>query len=113
MVELIKRDVGYVTGSVIIKLYLFQGSDSLYYQRCLQRNEARTLQGKRLLKVGRLRPNVLLYSEPHPDDKEILEVAKHNLRICPELVLIVGTKLGIRIDDELARKTKDRVVGWL
>jgi NAD-dependent SIR2 family protein deacetylase len=77
------------------KPHLFQGSDSLYCQRCLQRSQARTLQGKRSLKVGRLRPNVLLYGEPHPDDKEILETAEHDLRICPELVLIVGTKLAI------------------
>lgn len=47
------------------------------------------------MKVGRLRPNVLLYSEPHLDDKEILETAKHDLRISPELVLIVSTKLAI------------------
>lgn len=53
------------------------------------------MQGKRSLKIGRLRPNVLIYGEPHPDDKEILETAKHDLRICPEVVLIVGTKLAI------------------
>jgi NAD-dependent SIR2 family protein deacetylase len=47
------------------------------------------------LKIGKLRPNVLLYGKPYPDNKEILETAKHNLRICPELVLIVGTKLAI------------------
>jgi hypothetical protein len=33
--------------------------------------------------------------EPHPDDKEILETAKHDLKLCPELLLIVGTNLGI------------------
>ncbi len=75
--------------------HLFQGSDSLYCQRCLQRSQARILKGKRSLNIGRLRPNVLLYGEPHPDDKEILEAARHDLRICPELVLIVGTKLAI------------------
>jgi NAD-dependent SIR2 family protein deacetylase len=47
------------------------------------------------LKINRLRPNVLLYGEPHPDDKEILETTKHDLRICPELVLIISTKLAI------------------
>lgn len=77
------------------KPHLFHGSDSLYCQRCLQRSQARVLKGKRSLNIGRLRPNVLLYGEPHPDDKEILETAKHDLRICPELVLIVGTKLRI------------------
>jgi NAD-dependent SIR2 family protein deacetylase len=77
------------------KPYLFQGSDSLCCQRCLQRSQARISEGKRSLNIGRLRPNVLLYGEPHPDDKEILETARHNLRLCPELVLIVGTKLAI------------------
>jgi NAD-dependent SIR2 family protein deacetylase len=74
---------------------LFYGSNSLYCQRCLQRSQARILQGKRSLTIGRLRPNVLLYGEPHPDDTEILETARHDLRICPELVLVVGTKLRI------------------
>jgi NAD-dependent histone deacetylase SIR2 len=77
------------------KPYLFQGSDSLSCQRYLQRSQARTLKGKRSLSIGRLRPNVLLYGEPHPDDKEILETTKHDLGICLELVLIVGTKLRI------------------
>jgi NAD-dependent SIR2 family protein deacetylase len=47
------------------------------------------------LKISRLRPNILLYGEPYPDNKEILETAKYNLRIYPELVLIVSTKLAI------------------
>jgi NAD-dependent SIR2 family protein deacetylase len=77
------------------KPHLFQGSDSLYCQRCLQKSQARILKGKRSLNISRLRPNVLLYGKPHPDNKEILKTARHNLRICPELVLIVGTKLAI------------------
>jgi NAD-dependent SIR2 family protein deacetylase len=47
------------------------------------------------LTISRLRPNVLLYGEPHPDNNEILETAKYDLRIRPELVLVVSTKLGI------------------
>ena len=77
------------------KPHLFQGSDSLRCQRCVQRSQARILKGKRSWNIGKLRPNVLLYGEPHPDDKEILATARHDLRICPELVLIVGTKLAI------------------
>lgn len=79
MVELIKPDVGYATGFVThYKPHLFHVSDSLYCQRCLQRSQARTWQCKRSLKIGRLRPNVLLYNEPRPEDKEILETAKHD-----------------------------------
>jgi NAD-dependent SIR2 family protein deacetylase len=47
------------------------------------------------LKVGRLRPNILLYGEPHPDNNEILETTEHDLGISLELVLIIGTKLAI------------------
>ncbi|KAF8861555.1 DHS-like NAD/FAD-binding domain-containing protein, partial [Acephala macrosclerotiorum] len=66
-----------------------------YCQRYWQRNRARILKGQRSLRIGELRPDVLLYGEPHPDEQEILETVEDGLRICPDLVLIVGTKLGI------------------
>jgi hypothetical protein len=47
------------------------------------------------LKINRLRPNILIYSEPYLDNKEILETTKHDLRICLEVVLIIGMKLVI------------------
>ena len=75
--------------------HLFQGADSLGCQRSLDRSQARIIEGKRSLSISRLRPDVLLYGEPHPDDREILKTAKDSLRIYPDLVLIVGTKLGI------------------
>jgi NAD-dependent SIR2 family protein deacetylase len=53
------------------------------------------LKGQRSLNIGKLRPDVLLYGEPPPDEQEILETAEDGLRICPDLVLIVGTKLKI------------------
>ena len=61
----------------------------------MQRSQARILKGKRSLKIGRLRPNVLLYGKPHPGDNKILEASKYDLGISPELVLIVSTKLAI------------------
>jgi hypothetical protein len=61
----------------------------------LQKSQAQILKDKRLLNISRLRLNVLLYSEPYSDNKKILETAKHDLRICPELMLIVSTKLAI------------------
>ncbi|KAH6668515.1 DHS-like NAD/FAD-binding domain-containing protein [Halenospora varia] len=57
--------------------------------------QARILKGQRSLSIGKLRPDVLLYGEPHPDEQEILEIAEDGSRECPHLVLIVGTKLGI------------------
>ncbi|PMD26963.1 hypothetical protein NA56DRAFT_725729 [Hyaloscypha hepaticicola] len=65
IVELIKPDTGYITGFVTIS-HIYSKVPIRY-----------TIKG------------------PHPDDKEILETAEHDLRLCPELVLIVGTKLAI------------------
>lgn len=75
--------------------HLFQGADSPDCQRCWQRSQARRLKGQRSWSIGKLRPDVLLYGEPHPDEQEILDTAEDGLRICPDLVLIVGTKLEI------------------
>jgi NAD-dependent SIR2 family protein deacetylase len=75
--------------------HLFQGDDSPGCPRCLERSEARVMKGKRSLSIGTLRPDVLLYGEPHPDDGGILEAVENVLRRCPDLVLIVGTKLEI------------------
>jgi len=47
------------------------------------------------LKISRLRLNILLYGKFYPDNKEILETTKYNLRIYLELVLIISTKLAI------------------
>jgi len=47
------------------------------------------------LKISKLRLNILLYSKLYLNNKEILEIAKYNLRICLKLVLIVNIKLVI------------------
>jgi hypothetical protein len=47
------------------------------------------------LTISRLRPNVLFYSEPYLDNKGILEAAKQDLKIFPELVLIISTKFQV------------------
>ena len=47
------------------------------------------------MKISKLRLNILLYSKLYLNNKEILEIAKYNLRICLKLVLIVNIKLVI------------------
>lgn len=71
----------------------FHGSYLTKCQRCSDRNQARKFDGKRSLSIGRLRPDVLLYREPHPDDKDIVEAVKEDLRAPLDLVLVVGTRL--------------------
>jgi NAD-dependent SIR2 family protein deacetylase len=51
--------------------------------------------GSEQLTVGKLKPNVLLYGEAHSDDKEIIKAIDDDLETCPDLLLVVGTKLGI------------------
>ena len=74
---------------------LFQGADLPNCPRRIERNQARASQGKRILSLGRLRPDVLLYGEPHPDDTDILQTIQSGLETGPDLVLVVGTTLKV------------------
>jgi NAD-dependent SIR2 family protein deacetylase len=72
---------------------LLQRTDLPGCLECIERSRARSFAGKRPLSIGRLKPDVLLCGEPHPDDSEIVEAIEHDLAMCPDLVLVVGTKL--------------------
>ncbi|KAH7408980.1 hypothetical protein BKA64DRAFT_639299 [Cadophora sp. MPI-SDFR-AT-0126] len=61
---------------------------------CMERNQARASQGKRILNLGGLRHDVLLYSEPHPDTG-ILQTIQSCLEAGPDLVFVVGTTLKV------------------
>jgi NAD-dependent SIR2 family protein deacetylase len=51
--------------------------------------------GNHRLRVGKLRPDVLLYGDPHPDNGDIMATATRDAGTCPDLVLVVGTKLRV------------------
>lgn len=72
---------------------LLQGTDLPGCQECTERNRARSFVGKRPLSIGRLKPDVLLCGESHPDDNEIVEAVKRDVAMRPDLVLVAGTKL--------------------
>ncbi|RDL30197.1 uncharacterized protein BP5553_10475 [Venustampulla echinocandica] len=74
---------------------LFQGTCLPDCQECVRRSRARVSNGKRQLRIGKLKPDVLLYGEPHPGDTEILEAVQNDLETGPDLVVVVGTKLKI------------------
>lgn len=59
---------------------------------CLERSHTRIVKGGRVLSIGRLRSDVLCTASLI---QKILETADDGLRFCPDLALIVGTKLGI------------------
>ncbi|KAH8792199.1 DHS-like NAD/FAD-binding domain-containing protein [Hyaloscypha sp. PMI_1271] len=73
---------------------LFRDTDLPSCQECAQRSRARMSAGKRPWSIGRLKPDVLLCGEAHPDDEEIMETAENDMVTGPNVLLIVGTTLG-------------------
>jgi NAD-dependent SIR2 family protein deacetylase len=62
---------------------------------CLQAHANRTGRGRRGLAVGRLRPDVVLYGEEHPNANLIGPVVTHDLAVGPDVLLIMGTSLKV------------------
>ena len=74
---------------------LFQAGDAPKCDACLSRASARALSGKRLIKVGTLRPNIVLYNELHPEGDYIADCIKEDIRKLPNVLIIIGTSLKI------------------
>lgn len=51
--------------------------------------------GKRALGVGKLRPDIVLYGEDHPNAHLISPIITHDLSLYPDLLLIMGTSLRV------------------
>lgn len=62
---------------------------------CAGATAAREERGKRALGVGKLRPDIVLYGEEHPDAHLISPVVTHDLGLGPDLMLILGTSLKV------------------
>lgn len=74
---------------------LFHAGDAPKCDACLSRASARALSGKRLIKVGTLRPNIVLYNELHPEGDYIADCIKEDIRKLPNVLIIIGTSLKI------------------
>ncbi|KAL8382299.1 hypothetical protein RB595_006203 [Gaeumannomyces hyphopodioides] len=62
---------------------------------CAGATAAREGRGKRALGVGKLRPNIVLYGEEHPNAHLIAPVVQHDLSLNPDMLLILGTSLRV------------------
>ncbi|KAF4467844.1 nad-dependent histone deacetylase hst3 [Fusarium albosuccineum] len=62
---------------------------------CVGATTAREERGKRALGVGKLRPDIVLYGEEHPNAHLISPIITHDLALCPDLLLILGTSLRV------------------
>ncbi len=82
------------------------------YQRCEELALGRERIGKRYRGIGRLRPNVVLYSEENPNGDTIRKIAERDLRTGLDIVIIVGIGLKVprarRLVKEFYRSVKSR-----
>lgn len=62
---------------------------------CAGATAARQEKGKRALGVGKLRPDIVLYGEEHPQSDLISPIVQHDLSIGPDLMLVLGTSLKV------------------
>lgn len=62
---------------------------------CIGATVAREERGKRALGVGKLRPDIVLYGEEHPDAHLIGPIVTHDISLCPDILLILGTSLRV------------------
>ncbi len=73
----------------------FTGSALPDCPRCLEISCAREASGKRPLGIGRLRPDLLLYGEEHPEGDIIGKIARTDLQRKPEMLIVAGTRLRV------------------
>ncbi|KAJ7293119.1 DHS-like NAD/FAD-binding domain-containing protein [Mycena rebaudengoi] len=62
---------------------------------CLQRCEARVARSARSIKVGTLRPAIVLYDEPHPLGDDIGTIQSADVARNPDMLIIMGTSLKV------------------
>ncbi|KAJ7925995.1 DHS-like NAD/FAD-binding domain-containing protein [Mycena leptocephala] len=62
---------------------------------CLERAEARIARSARTIKVGSLRPAIVLYDEPHPLGDDIATIQSADLARKPDMLIIMGTSLKV------------------
>lgn len=63
--------------------------------RCEHATAARQERGKRALGVGKLRPDIVLYGEEHPEAQRISTIIQHDIALAPDLLIIMGTSLKV------------------
>jgi len=100
---------------------LFDGPELPLCEKCEEADQVRTtFAGKRSHGIGKLRPRIVLYNEPNPDEEAIGNVSKADLRRVPDAVIVVGTTLKVpgarRLVKEMCkivRSRRDGLTVWI
>ncbi|KAF6761528.1 hst3 protein [Ephemerocybe angulata] len=62
---------------------------------CVSRSEARVARSARAIRVGSLRPAIVLYDEPHPLGDEIGAIQMADVSKKPDMLIIMGTSMKV------------------
>ncbi|OLY82452.1 NAD-dependent histone deacetylase HST3 [Smittium mucronatum] len=87
----------------------FRNGETVSCPKCSNKDEQRSFKGKRLLGVGLLRPDVVLYNEQHPQSEIIGLLSEYDLRRRPDLLIVMGTSLKIPGVKRLAKEISKTV----
>lgn len=75
---------------------MLQGGQAPECFSCATSSQQRYDQGKRVTKIGSLRPNIVLYGEEHPAADALGSITTHDLSLAPDVLLILGTSLHVQ-----------------
>lgn len=94
------------------RLHIISSGQAPDCPSCTDYNNRRTGRGRRGLAVGRLRPDIVLYGEEHPNANLVGPLITHDLALGPDILLILGTSLKVHglkvIIREFAKTVHDR-----
>lgn len=62
---------------------------------CSEHSAKREGRGRRRVAIGRLRPDIVLYGEQHPNEQLVGSLITHDLGLGPDVLLILGTSLRV------------------
>ncbi|KAG2156674.1 DHS-like NAD/FAD-binding domain-containing protein [Suillus bovinus] len=76
-------------------LHSFENGKAPSCPECTSRSEARVARFARALKIGTLRPAIVLYDEPHPFGDDIGTIQTMDIARKPDMLIIMGTSLKV------------------
>ncbi|KAG0707519.1 DHS-like NAD/FAD-binding domain-containing protein [Suillus ampliporus] len=76
-------------------LHAFENGKAPDCPECTARSEARVARSARALKIGTLRPAIVLYDEPHPLGDDIGSIQTSDITRKPDMLIIMGTSLKV------------------
>ena len=73
----------------------FHGGTAPDCPECVIQDHDRRDRGKRGMAIGTLRPNIVLYGEEHPFADSLSSTTTHDIKLAPDVLLILGTSLKV------------------